>query len=204
MLGTSIKKFNEIKRIAKEIANIYPHIFDVVLYGSTVRGKENPRDLDIIILYRDIKKQDREYYKIPFEFRKKLIELGYSREELDVKGIAIWELFDPNFFASLGILAEGYSLLHEKFLHELLNGEAYAMFLYKLPKDWTHNELNKFLHALKGRDGKSGVLGELGGLYLSRGVVLMPIWNTERFKRFLERWNVKYEYSLIIKTTTMV
>jgi len=204
MLGAYIKRFEEIKRIAIELKEKYPEIFDIVLYGSTVRGKEHPRDLDILIIYLGIKKGDEKYYSIPFQLRNRLMDLGYQREELDIKGINISELFDPNFFASLGVLAEGYSLLKEHFLHELLNGESYAMFVYKLPKEWSHNTLNKFLHALKGRDGRSGIIGELKGSYVSRGVVLIPVWNTEKFKKFLELWKVDYEYFLLLKTTRFV
>ncbi|MCD6559663.1 MAG: nucleotidyltransferase domain-containing protein [Palaeococcus sp.] len=204
MPGDCIKKFEGIMKIAREFKEKYPEVFDIVVYGSTVRGKEHPRDLDIVIIYFGIKRGDERYYSIPFQFRKRLMELGYQREKLDIKGIDISELFEPNFFASLGILIEGYSLLKCRFLHELLNGEGHAMFTYKLPNEWDHNTLNKFLHALKGRDRRSGIIEELEGRYMSRGVVLIPVWNTEKFKRFLELWGVDYEYSLILKTSRLM
>jgi hypothetical protein len=77
-----------------------------------------------------------------------------------------------------------------------MNGEGYSLFVLDV-RGMTKNERNKFSFALRGRDGKSGVLKELGGHYLAPWVVLLPVEATYRFKEFLGMWRVNYELYLM-------
>jgi hypothetical protein len=45
-----------------------------------------------------------------------------------------------------------------------------------------------FYYALKGRDGKSGILGSKGIIQMGRTVVLVPASLAEEFSEFLEHW----------------
>ncbi|CAB50421.1 nucleotidyltransferase domain-containing protein [Pyrococcus abyssi] len=188
---------DELIAIARAFKREYKEVFDIVIYGSTMLGKENPNDFDFMVILKRGKETDR--FEIAFEFKQRLLDLGFPHEKLDVKAIALEDLFDPNYLATPGIIVGGFSLTKEKPIHELMNGEGYSLFKI-IVSGLSRNERNKFSFALKGRDGRSGILKDLGGIFLAPWVVLIPVENTYRFKEFLDHWKVKYEVYLTYGT----
>ncbi|MFQ6052044.1 MAG: nucleotidyltransferase domain-containing protein [Methanosarcinales archaeon] len=195
MPKTSLKKLEEkTGRTIKEFYSLNKEkIFDVILYGSSVRGKGIPRDIDILIIFKKELRQD-EYYDLPYELRKKLEKLDLN---VDVKGKTLEEIFDPNFLARSSIFLEGYSLLKREFLVEELGFRGYTMFNYSL-ENLPQSKKIGFRYALKGRNG-NGVLQTLNGKHIGSGTILIPVENTEEFKSFLERWNVNFKESRILQ-----
>jgi len=191
MLKNYLKNLDWIKKtnsIAKSYYNKYKKkIFDIILYGSAARGKHKPRDIDILIIFKDVDKK--EYFELPYELRKNLEKEGLKA---DVKGILIYELFDPKFLARQSLLIEGYSLIKNNLLSERFGFESYSLFAYSL-KNLNHNEKTKFQYAFKGRRGEKGVLEELSGVTVGMGSVLIPIENSEKFKEFLDKWRIEYK-----------
>ncbi len=175
------------------------YIDDIVLYGSSVR-RTRPRDIDILVLLngKNKREEDRDF---SYELRK-LIEEEDSEMEIDVKGKYLEDLFNSDFLAGGSIILEGYSLVSEEFLARKLNLDTYTLFRYDL-ENLDKNEKTKYTYSLKGRGEHSGILKDLEGLHLARGVILIPIQNTGEFKEFLERWGVKYEEYRIGMTTVL-
>ena len=191
--GNAVESLGDV---ARTFAGQHREVFDVVLYGSTVLGKPSPNDIDVVILTGE---------KLhPAKARPLVLELKAEvgrilpGKELDVRAMAIEDLFDPNNLASLGIIIEGFSLTRGKPLAELMNGEAYTLFRFTL-RGMERKDRVRFQYALRGRDGKGGVLGELGALQLGAWVVLVPLRNTYRFKEFLDLWGVGYEAFTLLK-----
>ena len=185
--------FDKLTEKAKKFKKTHKQVFDIVLYGSSVKGKEKPNDYDFMLLLKKAKGDDR--FNLSFEFKQELLSLGFSHEKLDVKALTLEELFDPNYLASPGLIIEGFSLTKGKPVHELLNGEGYALFIIKL--NLRGNEKTKFQFALKGRDGEGGIIKELNGMYLGPWVALLPVENAHRFREFLEYWRVDFESYLM-------
>lgn len=181
-------KQKEIKRFYSENSSI---LKDIVLYGSAVR-KTEPRDLDIILIL----KEDREDKDFSYKLKKIIEEEGI---EVDVKEKKLEDIFNPDFLAGGSIVLEGYSLISGEFLAEKLNINNYTLFKYDL-ENMDRNTKTKYNYAFKGRGDEKGVLEEVEGKHLSRGVVLVPISETGRFKSFLERWEINYkEYRVGMK-----
>ncbi|ASJ08054.1 nucleotidyltransferase [Thermococcus siculi] len=192
----SFPSFWHLRDTVKDFLKSHEEVFDVVLYGSTVLGKEKPNDIDLMILTRG---------KLPpLKLRELILQLkgtlstAIPREKLDVRAMSLEELFDPNNLASLGVLVEGYSLRHNKNLAELMNGKAYAIFRFTLG-GLPRKDRVRFQYALKGRDMRSGLLKELNGEQWGAWVVAVPIQHTYRFREFLELWGVKYEAFTVLK-----
>jgi len=190
---TQIHIFQEI---VKEFVGSHEEIFDVVLYGSIVLGKENPNDFDLMILAKQ-KLPALELRNLILELKGKLSKIT-PKEKLDIKAMGLEELFDPNNLASLGIVVEGISIVRGKPLAELMNGKAYSLFRFTL-EGLPRKDRTRFQYALKGRDMRSGLLKELNGEQWGAWVVVVPIHHTYRFKEFLEIWGVKYEAFTILK-----
>lgn len=187
-------ELDKLIEVAKKFKKKHKKVFDIVLYGSSVKGKEKPNDYDFMLLLKGAKEGER--FDLAFEFKEKLLGLGFPHEKLDVKAINLDSLFDPNYLATPGIIIEGFSLTKGKPFHELMNGESYALFNIKARR-LDKNQRKKFNYALKGRKGDSGFLKEINGKYLAPWVVLIPIENTYRFKEFLDYWKVEYEAYLM-------
>lgn len=177
----------KLSRISKKFyRNNKRKVIDIILYGSAARGKYKPRDIDILILLKEISRK--EYFEMPYELRKEI-----EKEEIkaDVKGIKIDEIFDKTFLARQAVFVEGYSLVRNKFLSENLGFKSYSLFFYSL-RSLNHIEKTKFQYALNGRRGAHGILKRLKGEHIGIGSILIPIELSERFKEFLESWKIEY------------
>jgi predicted nucleotidyltransferase len=160
-------------------------ILDIIIYGSSVTGKTGPRDLDIMLLFKDLKLGRR--LELAQEFKSDIREDFPNR---DVKSMNLADFFDRNFLARQGVLLTGISLITGERIAEKLGFRAYSIFSYTL-KGLNHNQKTRFNYALNGRTGE-GVLISLKGTPLGRGSMKIPIENSSEFEEFLERWKVKY------------
>lgn len=193
-----LKKLSEklessLKRIEEFYSEHEKDVWDIVLYGSSVRGEE-PRDLDILIIFEDVGEEA--YEELPYKLKKNIDEEDLS---VDVKGKYLEEVFNSNFLAGGSIITEGYSLVSDEFIAEKLNLDNYTLFNYSL-KDLDKNPKTRFTYALKGRNDNPGVLEKAGGKHFAPKVVLIPIQETDSFRTFLERWEVPYdEYRITMR-----
>lgn len=166
-------------------------IFDIVLYGSAVKGKEEPGDIDLLLIFREISLKERA--ETAQNFKEKL---RTKLKGIDIKTINLHELFESDFLARQAVLVEGYSLVHNMPFCERMGFKGYALFTYNL-KGLTQNDKTKFIYALSGRI-KEGIASELKAESLGRGAVIVPISNSLRFEAFMQKWNLNYEKKKIV------
>lgn len=180
-----------MKKLNKIIRAFYKKhrkkIMDIILYGSAIKGKPKPRDIDIIIIFKAASKK--EYFDIPYELRKLLEKEGLKA---DVKGIFLEEIFNPSLLSRTALLLEGYSFIKKSFLAKQLGFTAYSVFKYSL-KNLSHSKKTRFQYALGGRGTKQGILDELNGQHIGAGAVFIPIQLSEQFKNFLISWDIKFD-----------
>jgi len=161
-------------------------IFDIVLYGSAVKGKEEPGDIDLLLIFREISLKERAETAQNFKER-----LANKLNGIDIKTINLHELFESDFLARQAVLVEGYSLVHNLPFCESMGFRGYALFTYTL-KGLAHNDKTRFVYALSGRV-KEGIVSELKAEPLGRGAVIVPISNSLKFEAFMQKWNLDYK-----------
>ncbi|MBU1004455.1 MAG: nucleotidyltransferase domain-containing protein [Nanoarchaeota archaeon] len=163
-------------------------IFDIVVYGSLVRGKDKPSDIDIaIVLNEEISVNEK--LELAERVKNKLDLLGGN---FDVKAIGLSDLYDEGFIARQAILAEGYSLIYEKFLHEKFGFKTSVIFKYKLDKlDYSHKKM--FYYALNGRRKQKGLLELKGAKMMGDCVVKVPLIHSEEFKDMFKLNGIDYK-----------
>ncbi len=169
-------------------------IFDIVIYGSAIRDKADFNDLDISIIF-----------SAPVDLNKKLQlsqELRYKLKnilnyDLDVKGIDLNDLSDPHFLARKAIIAEGFSVLKNKFLHELFGFNTYYLFSYSL-KNLTNSKKVMIHYALHGRREAKGLMELFNSAYLGKGVIKVPLQYSEEFKELFEKNKINYKITKIL------
>ncbi len=189
MLSDLKKRLSEI---AKEFASRNPDVWDVLLYGSSVKGNERPNDIDIAVILKKGNPFDE-----AFRFKNLLEKGGFSPEDIDVKGFLLEEFFDENNLVSLALLVEGYSLIRDRYLHEEINAGGYFLFRFSY-SSLPQNEKMRFLYAYRGRGKNTGVLQQTGSVELAPGVVLVPVEEFYRFREFLSLWRLEYEYAPVL------
>ncbi len=161
-------------------------IFDIVIYGSSVMLKEEPGDTDIVIIFKD--KAMKERLEITQKFKSKI---KGKINNPDVKTINLAELFDINFLARQGIIAEGQSLIDDSPFSSKLGFKGYSLFTYSL-KSLNHNEKTKFTYSLIGRRDK-GMIDKVGAISLGKGAFIVPIEKSALFEDFLKQWKINYK-----------
>lgn len=175
-------KNKEFLKIIKEFLGM-PKIMDVVLFGSITRGKELPKDVDILILYHDSK----DIININYMMKKKLKHLG----NFQIIGKTYDEIFKPEFFARESILSEGFSLKQNNFFSELLGYRTMIMFKYSL-KGMNKSKRMTFYYSLHGRGNEKGVLERNNWHKFSDSIILSPLENSENLKAFFMQWGIQY------------
>jgi len=182
-----LKKYQKLLGlICNKFKRKHKDIIDIVIYGSSAKGKIKSRDIDIVAIF--LKTELKTRLEIIQELKK---QVRVSLESVDVKSMNLIDFFDSTFLARQGILIEGISLIDKKPLSEKLGFKSYAIIIYNLA-NLSHTEKIKFNYALNGRK-RMGVLQDLRGISLGKGVVQVPIINSLTFEEFLEKWNIQYK-----------
>jgi len=166
-------------------------LFDIILYGSAVKGKDEPRDIDIIIIFLDKEIKDR--LDVAQEFKR------YLPKELrfDIQTLNVADFFDASYFNGRGILIEGYSLVSGRKFSDKLGFKGYSLFNYNLG-NLNHNQKTMFTYSLSGRGKVEGMVKMVNGKSLGKGAFLVPIENSILFEQFLEKWKLKYSKKNIL------
>ena len=175
-----------LKELKKYLRNYKKdkNIFDIVVYGSAVKGRAMPNDIDIVVIFREGNLKER---LAKIQSIKKNIKL---EEKIDIKGILWEELFQEQFFARSGIFLEGISLFDGKPLSHKISFEGFVIFIYNL-REKSHTEKVKFNYVLSGRKDL-GMVKRLEGKHLAPGIIEMPIKNSVEFEEVLKKHNINY------------
>ena len=171
------ERLKGLQNLSRKVCNSEKSVFDVVLFGSSIKDKSRPGDIDICLIFSVGVKQT-EIGRIAALFR------GCHVEHLTLS-----ELYKEPLWQT--ILHEGYSLNQGKFMHEILGFRSNVLFTYNL-ENLSPVKKSMFSHAMFGRDGASGILGQSKGRVLGRGAIMAPVEGSERVREFLETWGVEY------------
>lgn len=184
-----ILKDTKLKNSLKNIAKGLPEVDDILVFGSIIRGKIHPSDIDIMILFKKAVDKDAEY------IIRKEIEKHYGNASVISKTLKT--ALEPTFDARESILFEGVSLLSGKNLAKDYGFSSMGMIRYEI-KGWTNLQKTKLYHALNGRSGKGGMLKELDCTKFSDNIIIVPLNKIEQIKDFIESWKINYTYMPIL------
>lgn len=189
MLKKQLKNIKLKSKILKFYKKNKDILLDIIIFGSFIKGKEKPNDIDILILYKDKKNFEKGYElkKILEEFNAEITNVTYS------------ELFNESFKPREGILSEGYSVISKKFFSEGFGYTSFILFKYEL-KGFNKSNRMRFYYSLSGRNKKdTGILKDLNAIKFSDTILLCPVENAEKMKEYFDYWKIKYiEFPIMI------
>mgnify|MGYP001573734280 CR=1 FL=1 len=166
----------KIKRKLKSLLN-NKEIIDIVLFGSAIKGKAMPRDIDIAII---------------------------SKENINVKieNFHISTLKPIDFFLDVPslvntLLREGYSIKKDAPFAELFRFKPKVMFVYSL-KGLSASEKVKAVNFLRGKNKSKGIVEENNGEWLANQVFIMPVEPEHILSQFLINSKIKFKKSYVL------
>lgn len=190
-----LKELLKNTRFRSEIKKFYKKniadILDILIFGSAVKGKLHPKDIDMLLVFRNKTKIDLEY-----ELRKQLEKLNL-KIKFEITPQTYSGLFNTQFLARESILSEAYSIIHNCSFAKSFGYQSYEMFMYNLTS-LTASQKMMFNYALYGRNSCTGLLKTLEGIKLSKSVVLIPINKSSETIDFLNGWKIKYNHARIL------
>ena len=152
-------------------------ILDVILFGSVIKGKSSPSDIDIaMITQKEIK--------------------------ADISGFHISVLKPEDFFVSPSslvntLLREGFSIKSERFFSEKYKFLNRVMFVYEL-KDLNPSIKVKIVNILRGKKNTMSLVKERGGRWVANRVFVVPINEEHIFERIFLNFKVKFNKFYIL------
>ena len=178
-LSKNTKLISKANKIFKDNKD---EIMDTVLFGSSMRGKEKPGDIDLLIIYKT-KINSELNYRIKNEFE----IIGF---ETDLESKSYADLFKSDFLAREAYLSEGYSLVQKKFIADGFGYKPMVLFRYDI-KNFNKSQRMRFYYSMYGRNSE-GMLKRLGLYKFSERIIISPVEESERVKDYLNSWNIKY------------
>lgn len=181
-----LKSLLKNKKVRSVINNFYKknkkEVVDILLFGSVVKGKEKPNDIDLLVVYRF-----KENLELDYELRKELENLNLN---IQITGRTYAGLFNPSFIAREAVLSEGYSMIQNKYFSEGLGYSNCILFRYEL-KGLNKSERMRFYYSLYGR-GSEGMLKKLNGIKFSERVIIVPADKSEETVQYFNNWKMSY------------
>jgi len=151
----------------------YSQIKDMVVFGSLVKGKNAPKDVDLALV---IDKKD-------------ITLVGEIKNQANIKNLDL-EMITPEeiYQTRLGLtlISEGFSIKNNKFLREVIGLLPMKIYTYEI------RNLNQTQKVLFGR-GLNFIIKELKSTKLGAGCIMVPIQETAKFEDFLDNWDLKYK-----------
>jgi len=175
-------ELTKLSRVCKVFAKKHDSVKDIILFGSIMRGKEKPSDIDIMIVFIDSVNKSIEY-ELKQQLEKNVSLISKTEKSY------ILESFD----AREGILFEGFSLINNKPICSDFGFIAFGNFLYDTSK-LNNTTKTRFYYALNGRNGSQGVASTLKAIKISDNNILVPVSQIETAKEFFDYWGIEYKY----------
>lgn len=162
---------NKLKKYLKN-----KDILDIIVFGSAIKGKENPGDIDIAVITEK-------------EFKANLL------------GFHVSVLKPEDFFKPISLLhtllREGYSLKNEKSFSELYKFSNKVLFKYELISLNPSSKV-KVVNVLRGKNKEKGMVEENSGEWISNQVFLSPLEKEYLFESFFLNMKVKFNKFFVL------
>ncbi len=158
---------------------------DIVIFGSAVKGKASPEDVDICLLF------DTADNRIVESVDSALTHAGFKAH---VSKLEYKDLFGSELWKTL--LHEGFSIKENKMLSETIGIEPFILYEYGLI-GLIKTQKQSFAHALFGSGGRASFLKSISGRRIGKNAVAAPVQKSEELRAFLETWKIKYKASRI-------
>lgn len=157
-------------------------IADIFLFGSAVKGKEFPKDIDICIIFR--KKISREIINS--------VEERIGKFDIHISSLVIDNFFRKPHSLIKTLLTEGISILNGKPFIQNFSFLSYVLYSYNLSK-LKPSEKVRFVYLLKGRKKEAGIIEKMNGEWITDSCFIIPIQKDSEMLIILKKWLIPFK-----------
>jgi len=167
---------------------------DVIIFGSLMRGKGKPGDIDLCILIEggDEKKS------LDLVHSLAAITDRYTKFIFQINIITEKQLIEGNTLTR-AIVTEGFSIKKSLKIAEIWGFQSKSLFIYTL-KGFSPSDRVKFHFVLRGRYGNAGVLEEVKGKLLSPGAIMVPAEYEDKMKEVFNAWKIPHRITNMLSS----
>ncbi|MBU0627758.1 MAG: nucleotidyltransferase domain-containing protein [Nanoarchaeota archaeon] len=151
----------------------YKEIKDFIVFGSLVKGKYFPKDVDIALVVNN----------------KNISLIGEIKSQIKGRNIDLEMVTSDDIYQSrlgVNLISEGFSIRDNRFLREKLGLSPMKIYTYGI------KNLTQTKKVLFGR-GLNNTIKETKSTKLGAGSIMVPIQESSRFEDFLQAWELKYK-----------
>jgi predicted nucleotidyltransferase len=177
-----LKNLNEFSILKKKWNKPWKiNVADILLFGSAVKGKSNPNDIDLCIVFRD---------KVDLNIVKEAeLILG---DKFHVSSLVVDNFFTKIHSLAKTILFEGKSILTNKNLSETLGLNSSLLFSYSLSKEDNSKKV-RFVYLLRGRGDDKGLVNKWGGEFISNSAFILPVDKDNEAQEVFNSWKINFK-----------
>ncbi len=174
------KLITSLRKKLKEID--LTEIADIFLFGSAVKGKEFPEDIDVCIVFR----------KKILEDKIKEIENKLKEFNAHISSLVIDNFFRKPHSLIKTMLVEGVSVFNKKSFIQNFGFFSYVLYSYDLSK-LKSSEKVKFVYLLKGRKKEIGIIKKMNGEWIADSCFIIPIQKDSEMLIILKKWEIPFK-----------
>lgn len=156
-------------------------VVDILLFGSAVKGKSNPSDIDLCIVFRD---------KVDLSIVKEAESI--LEDKFHVSSLVVDNFFTNIHSLAKTVLFEGKSILTNKTLTESLGFDSSLFFSYNLSKEDNSKKV-RFVYLLRGRGNDIGLVKRWGGEFVSNNAFILPVDRDNEAQEVFDSWKVNFK-----------
>lgn len=162
-----------MKKSLRKLLKKYKEIEDFIIFGSSVKGKHAPKDIDIAIVMgiKDISLAGK-------------AKDGLKEWNPDVEIIRPEEVYSTRL--GMALISEGFSIKDNRYLRDGLGISPMKIYTYEI------KHLEQVKKVLFGR-GLNNFIKESKGIKLGAGCVMVPVHQSSKFEDFLDTWGLKHK-----------
>lgn len=176
-----LKHSKEFSRLKAEWKKSWKEdVADVLIFGSYVKGKAKPQDIDICLIFRN----------------KIKLDIVHKAEALLGENYHVSSLSVDNFFTNVHSLAktlllEGKSIISGSRFACNLGLTAKLLYSYDLSSESSSKKV-RFVYLLRGRNGSAGLVKDWGGEFIAPSAFFVPIEKDNEAQEVFDAWKIKY------------
>ncbi len=178
------KEFSKLKNKWKH--SWKKELLDIFLFGSAVKGKINPNDIDICLIFRD---------DININIVKEAETL--LGEKYHISSLCAKDFISDVHSLAKTMLLEGQSIITQKRLSESYGLSSKLLYSYDLSKEAPSKKV-RFVYLLRGRNGTEGLVKNYSGEFVSNSAFLLPIDKDKEMQEVFDQWKVRYSRKRIM------
>lgn len=171
-----LEKLKSLSQSLKPLLKKYELLEDIIFFGSFVKGKSKPQDIDVALL---VNRKDEGV----INGLEKEITKNFQGMKADFTVFTLKEIYSEVW---LSVITSGYSVARGAFLKQIYGISPCKLYKYSLAALSPVKKV-QFSRGLK------AISDCTEGIRLSRAVVIIPLENSERFEEFLKTWDIDFE-----------